>query len=216
MQASNNTQVLLQVIPVTLYGPGGQVNTHALLDPGSTCCLITKDITDQLSLDGLSESLNLFDIQETSHLKTVGPVNVHAVGYPVENALVAEKLKLPPVTVNTKSIVSQWNHLVDLELKDTDEAEVEVVLGSDVTDIIIPSEVREGPKGSSFGIKTKLGWVVTGHLPGYPRNSESVCVVHVNSPEEELHELVKTWWKTESIGCKYDSKEQRSREDEMV
>ena len=27
MQASNNTQVLLQVIPVTLYGPGGQVIT---------------------------------------------------------------------------------------------------------------------------------------------------------------------------------------------
>ena len=27
---------------------------------------------------------------------------------------------------------------------------------------------------------------------------------------------MKTWWKTESFGCKYDSKEQLSREDEMV
>ena len=27
---------------------------------------------------------------------------------------------------------------------------------------------------------------------------------------------MKTWWKTEPFGCKYDSKEQRSREDEMV
>ena len=67
-----------------------------------------------------------------------GPVNVHAVRYPVENALVTEKLNLPPVTVNTKSVESQWSHLVDLELKDMDEAEVEFVLGSDVKEIIIP------------------------------------------------------------------------------
>ena len=117
----------------------------------------------------------------------IGPVNVYAVRYPTENALVAEKLNLPPVTVNTKSVESQWSHLADLELKDIDEAEVEFVLGSDVTESIIPRQVREGPKGSPFGIKTKLGWVVTGHLPGYARNSESVCFAHVNSPEEELY-----------------------------
>ena len=36
------------------------------------------------------------------------------------------------------------------------------------------------------------------------------------SPEDELYELVKTCWKTELFDCKYDSKEQRTREDEMV
>jgi len=38
----------------------------------------------------------------------------------------------------------------------------------------------------------------------------------VASPEEELNELVKTWWKTESFGCKYDSDERRSKEDELI
>ena len=89
------------------------------------------------------------------------------------------------------------------------------MLDIDVTEIIIPREVRESSKGSPFGIKTKLGWVVTGHLPGYARNWESPCFVHVNSPEEELYKVVKTWGKTESFGCKYDSKEQHSREDEI-
>ena len=103
----------------------------------------------------------------------------------------------------------------DLKLKDMHAVEVKVVLGSDVTEIIIPREVREGPRGSPFGVRTKLGWVVTGNLPGYVRNSESVYFVRVASPEEELNELVKTWWKTESFGCKYDSQEQRSREDEI-
>ena len=47
-------------------------------------------------------------------------------------------------------------------------------------------------------------------------HSESVYFVHVASPEDELNELVKTWWKTEPFGCKCDNKEQHSREDEMV
>ena len=76
--------------------------------------------------------------------------------------------------------------------------------------------MREGPRGSPFGIKTKLGLTVTGTLPRYSRDSESVCFIHVASPEEELNELVKTWWRTESFGCKYDSDERRSKEDELI
>ena len=95
-------------------------------------------------------------------------------------------------------------------------AEIKVILGSDVTEIIIPREVREGPRGSPFGIKTKLGWTVTGTLPRYSRDSESICFIHVASPEEELNELVKTWWRTESFGCKHDSDEWRSKEDELI
>ena len=60
------------------------------------------------------------------------------------------------------NVQSQWKHLADVELQDVDRAEIKVILGSDVTEIIIPREVREGPKGSLFGIKTKLGWTVTG------------------------------------------------------
>ena len=143
------------------------------------------------------------------------PVGVLASRYPVENASVAKRLNLPAVTVDMGKAKSQWRHLADLKLKDMHAVEVKVVLGSDVTEIIIPQEVREGPRGSPFGVRTKLGWVVTGNLPGYVRNSESVYFVRVASPEEELNELVKTWWKTESFGCKYDSQEQRSREDEI-
>ena len=122
MQVSSKSRVLLQVVPVTLYGPAGQLLTHALLDSGSTCSLVVEDIANALNLDGPSESLDLFDIQVTSHLKTkrisfnIGPVDVPATRYPVENALVAEKLNLPPVMVNMEHVNSQWIHLEDLEL----------------------------------------------------------------------------------------------------
>ena len=223
MQAtSNKSRVLLQVVPVTLYGPCSQLNVHALLDSGSTCSLIRGDVADQLNLDGPTTSLDLFGIQVTSHLKTkrvsfnIAPVNEDSTRYLVENALVAEKLNVPPASVNIANIRSQWKHLADIELQDVNRAEIKVILGSNVTEIIIPREVREGPRGSPFGIKTKLGWTVTGTLPRYSRGSESVCFIHVASPEEELNELVKTWWRTESFGCKYDSDERRSKEDELI
>ena len=35
-------------------------------------------------------------------------------------------------------------------------------------------------------------------------------------PEDELNEHVKSRWKTESFGCKYDSKQRRSKEDKVA
>jgi len=34
----------------------------------------------------------------------------------MENALVAEKLNVPPASVNIANIQSQWKHLADIEL----------------------------------------------------------------------------------------------------
>ena len=160
MQATcNKLSILLQVVPVNLYGPCGQLNTHTLLDPGSTCSLIQADVADKSNLDGLPTSLDLFGIQVTSHLNTkrvsfnIGPVNKHT-HYLVENALVAEKLIVPPTSVNMASVKSKWKHLADIELQYVDREEIKVILGSDITEIIIPREMQEGPRGSPFGVQT--------------------------------------------------------------
>lgn len=83
-----------------------------------------------------------------------GLVNEDSTRYLVENTLVAEKLNVPPASVNIANVQSQWKHLA--ELQDVDRAEIKVILRSDVKEIIIPREVREGPRGSPLGIKTKL------------------------------------------------------------
>jgi len=67
---SSHTSVLLQVVPVTLYGPKGYFNTHAMLDTGSTCSLLLADAAERLGLDGQLESVLLNGIQKTSALLT--------------------------------------------------------------------------------------------------------------------------------------------------
>ena len=94
--------------------------------------------------------------------------------------------------------------------------QVTLLLGSDVPELIVPLETRSGPKGSPVGIRTELGWAITGRLPGYIQDSESVCKVHVVTADEELHETVKSWWRTEKFGCRYDYDTQHSVEDANV
>ena len=36
------------------------------------------------------------------------------------------------------------------------------------------------------------------------------------TPDEELNESVKTWWRTENFGCRYDNDTRRSVEDGRV
>ena len=57
--SQRQSQVLLQVVPVTLHGPAKTARTYAMLDLGSTCSLIQNDIADELGLDGLTEKMTL-------------------------------------------------------------------------------------------------------------------------------------------------------------
>ena len=118
--------------------------------------------------------------------------------------------------MNFRELQEKWPHLTDLELTEVSVTRVTLLLGSDVPELIVPLETRCGPKGSPVGVRTKLGWTVTGRLPGYIKDGKSVYKVHVATPDEVLHETVKTWGRTENFGCRYDCDVQRSVEDEKV
>ena len=130
--------------------------------------------------------------------------------------LVVDRLNVPERRVNFRELQEKWPHVADLELNEVSVTPVTLLLASDVPELIVPLETRCGPKGSPVGVRTKLGWTVTGRLPGYIENGESVYKVHMATPDEVLHETVKTWWRTENFGCRYDCDVQRSVEDEKV
>ena len=218
----NRDSVLLQVVPVTLYGPKGYFNTYAMLDTGSTCSLLLADVARNLGLDGPLKSMLLNGIQKTSELLTrrvslqVSPLNDLGNLFDVDGVLVVDRLNVPERKVELKEIQEKWPHLLDLEFTKVAGTQVTLLLGSDVPELIVPLETRSGPKGSPIGIRTELGWAITGRLPGYIQDSESVCKVHVVTADEELHETVKSWWRTENFGCPYDYDTQHSVEDANV
>ena len=115
-----------------------------------------------------------------------------------------DRLNVPGRRVNFRELQEKWPLLADLELTEVSVTRVALLLGSDVPELILPLETRCGRKGSPVGVRTKLRWTVTGRLPGYIEDGESVNKVHMATLDEVLHETVKTWWRTENFGCRYD------------
>ena len=194
---SSSDSVLLQVVPVTLYGPKGYFNTYAMLDTGSTCSLLATDVAKNLGLEGPVESVLLNGIQKSSRLLTkrvvvqVSQLNDFGTRFDVHRVLVVDRLNVPERRVNFRELQEKWPHFADLQLTEVSVTRVALLLGSDVPELIVPLETRCGPK--AVGVRTKLGWTVTGRLPGYIEDGESVYKVHMATPDEVLHETVKTW-----------------------
>ena len=167
-------------------------------------------------------SVLLNRIQKSSKLLTkrvdvqVSQLNDFGTRFDVHRVLVVDRPNVPERRVTFRELQEKWPHLPDLELNEVSLTPVTLHLASDVPELIVPLETRCGPKGSPVGVRTKLGWTVTGRLPGYIEHGESVYKVHITTPYEVLHKTVKTWWWTENFGCRYDCDVQRSVEDEKV
>lgn len=74
---------------MTVHVPSGSLNTHAMLDSGSTCSSILSDTAHKLSLKGPQE-------QGTSQLNSrrvnteVSPINMVTLRFKVNGALVVD------------------------------------------------------------------------------------------------------------------------------
>ena len=221
-QVKRSIPVLLQVIPVTIHGPNESLTTHAMLDNGSTCSLVVSHVADKLGLKGPQEQIILNGIQGKSQLNSrrvnteVSPVNMVTPRFEVNGALVVEHLNIAQQNINVEDVKSKWSHLNDINIPEATSCDVSLLIGSDCMDIILPIETRCGPRGTPVGIRTKLGWTISGPLPDHLRTSEKVFHTYVQPPDEELNNRVKSWWRTEDFGCKYEVEAQRSVEDEKA
>ena len=219
---SSTDSVLLQVVPVTLYVPKGYFDRYAVLDTGNTCSLLATDVAKNLGLDGPRESVRLNGIQNSSRLLTkradvqVSQLNDFGTRFEVHRVLVVDRLNVSERRVKFRELQEKWPRLANLELTEVSETRVTLLLGSGVPELIVPREIRCGPKGSPVGVRTKLGWTVTGRLPGHIEDGESVCKVHIATLDEVLHETVKSWLRTENFGCRYDCDVQRSVKNEKL
>ena len=99
---------------------------------------------------------------------------------------------------------------------------MEVLLGADMFELIVPREVVEGPPGTPCAVRTLLGWTVTGRAPQRSvYMSDEQCVNHVRVSDEltALHDLqnqVKQFWTTEAFGTKYEHAELHSDSDKRA
>lgn len=157
------------------------VETYAFLDPGSSGTFCTET---------LEKRLNLKDKRTNILLRTMSQnkiVNVQVLsGLEVSELKTNDFIELPDVLtqstmpVSTLNIpqqkdIDQWPHLKPVKLHNIN-ADVELLTGTDASNVLEPWEVINSVDGGPYAVKTKVGWVINGPLRTRSNSkSKNVC-----------------------------------------
>ena len=214
---------LLQIVPVRVHGTDGFIDTFAILDSGAQVSLCTENLARKLNLKGERRFLSLNNVESSGQrrmaLKASMELTPLARDSEPGSLTVTEVWTVPRLNVPSPQISSatraRWQHLKDLDITFARPDQVEVLLGANVSEAIIQREVRIGKPGQPIAVKTHLGWALCGRISGLvPAAGQHVMHVHHStSQEDELDDMIQTWWKTESFGTAHSETKPISQED---
>ncbi|XP_055641601.1 uncharacterized protein LOC129778611 [Toxorhynchites rutilus septentrionalis] len=200
------SSVLFRIVPVTLYGQTGVVNTYAFLDEGSSLTLIEGDIAEQIGASGTIQPLclrwtgNTSRIEETSKIIniTVGGVGSEK-RFNMINVRTVSSLNLPSQTFRMEEAVKQFGRLKQLPIKSYKNAVPRLLIGLDNLNLSVPLKSREGKGEGPVAVKTRLGWCVYGKQSLGVANQYNLHVCECSS-NKDLQDAVKQLYELEEVG----------------
>ncbi|XP_067674852.1 uncharacterized protein [Haliotis asinina] len=210
-QPSKPCSVMLKVVKVVLHGPGGQMETYAVLDDGSQRTMILTSTAERLKLCGRTDEILLSTIRHESYRCTGKSVNLSIspgdspqIQYPISNAFTSPSLCLSEYTYPVKDLQIRWPHLRDYPLPSIYNAQPVILIGSDYADLILPQEpVHFGPKGAPVAVHTRLGWSLQGqadmHLPRMSQTVEQCLLTSSVHRDPELWRNVEKLWQVDAV-----------------
>ncbi|XP_055633238.1 uncharacterized protein LOC129773624 [Toxorhynchites rutilus septentrionalis] len=201
-------QVLFRIIPVVLHANGRSVRTFAFLDGGSDSTLVERSLAEQLGVQGPTSPLCM---QWTNGVKRVEEesqqiqLNISGLSidkqFTIRRVQTIDGLELPRQSLNFEELQSKYPYMKGLPVQSYNEAVPGLLIGLDNTRLKTTLKLREGREHEPVVAKTRLGWVLYGRS-GDKTGTSSQRVLHIRtkSRDDELHELVKSFFSMESIG----------------
>ncbi|XP_028411636.1 uncharacterized protein LOC114534738 [Dendronephthya gigantea] len=213
----------LAIVPVRVkasgHGASKTVETYAFLDSGSNTSFCTEALLDQLDLQGRKTSLSLTTIQGKNSLVQCSQVSLEvssldSAAQPVNMPVVYSRPSLPISrdAISNQEDVNRWPHLEGLSLPEID-AEIGLLIGSDVPEAIQPMEVRQSESGGPFATRTILGWVLNGPL-GRGKNTSATS--NFLQSTARLEQQFQDYCNLEFNDSSYDAKQSMSQNDKRA
>ena len=156
-------------------------NTHALLDSGSTNSFITSDAVKCLGLSG--KTVNYRHSTVDTPCMTTSTKVVNFILYSLDgsksltmsNVFVVEEV---PYTYSPCRDLSIYPHLSDISISPVHPlAKVDILIGQDNSEALVPLQVLKGNPGDPFSVLTKFGWTLNSVVPGNSPDCVSLAVV---------------------------------------
>ena len=155
--------------------------THALLDSGSTNSFITSDAVKCFGLSGktvIYRHSTVDTLCMTTSTKVVNFILYSLDGtesLSMSNAFVVEEV---PYTYSHCRDLSIYPHLSDIPISPVHPpAKVDILIGQDNSDALVPLQVLKGNPGDPFSVLTKFGWTLNSVVPGISPDCVSFAVV---------------------------------------
>ena len=155
--------------------------THALLDSGSTNSFITSDAVKCFGLSGktvIYRHSTVDTLCMTTSTKVVNFILYSLDGsksLTMSNVFVVEEV---PYTYSPCRDLSTYPHLSDVPISHVyPPAKVDLLIGQDNSEALVPLQVLKGNPGDPFGVLTKFGWTLNSVVPGSSTHCVSHCVV---------------------------------------
>ena len=184
-------------LPLVTVLVNGREPAVALLDTGSTNTFITERLASKLSLQGkyvpcrlstLGSKLNLM----TEHVTfDVSPLN-DDVTFNVRNVCVIPDI---PADVPAYGIsLDDYSHFAGLPLSPVTNAKVDLLIGQDQPDLLVPLEICRSlnKAGQPYATRTKLGWALQG--PVDENIGSNACMTNSHIQLEQLNQRVENLW----------------------
>ena len=178
-------RALVEVLPIVVFGETGKRQVMAFHDSGCNTTLIDESLALSLGLQGKEvdleiQGVNAQKVFTSQHIKKchVAQVGKEEVKYSLRDVKTIPNLNDPDQKLKWRIIKQEYQHLKNLDLRDTDTDPVQLIIGTNNSDLILPKQILK-PSGQpeldrvSYVVETPLGWAVTNWLPG-ERSSISI------------------------------------------
>ena len=194
------------IVEVSVIGASGnEVKGNLLLDDGSDTTLVSESFVKKLGLRGKKTTLHISGVGGKARRKASTEVILRVKTPEGSNEHVnlkawsLESICQPIETVSWPDIKTNWRHLEKLDLR-TVGGEVDILLGLDHADLLVPLEVKTGRPKEPVAKKTSFGWTAVGPIGGSDTRPR---VHHVSCADTEpLDTALKRFWESESFGTK--------------
>ena len=199
-------------IPVVQVKVNNTVDSSALLDTCSTNTFCSQSLASRLKLKGVPVKFELSTLSnkgvftETTLIPMMCVEAVDGQSLNLHNVHIVKEIPMKSVKLD----VSKMSHLCDLPLQQ-DVNTVDLLIGQDNSEALVPLDVKKGGVGQPFAVKTVLGWSLHGRASnqsdfcglvcGEKISKKAVChFIMSGQQSESLEAKVNSMWEIEDSG----------------
>ncbi|XP_062714095.1 uncharacterized protein LOC134290888 [Aedes albopictus] len=202
------TKLFFRIIPVTLHGPTGSIDTFAFLDEGSSLTMIETSLANKLGIDGQEHPLCLkWTGNITREEKKSCRIALEISGlrnkkrYWMSGVGTVPSLDLPVQTLPIQQLRQRYTHLRGVPIDGYLDAVQRLLIGIDNLRLALPLIVREGEEGHPVAVKTRLGWCIYG---GHRDGRREPVSFHICECEHgrSMEETITAYFATEEVGAR--------------